>query len=291
MNDQAQALRNMVLQNDPKDSTPSGMKIITVTSGKGGVGKSNFSTNLALSLKQYGKSPVILDADFGLANVEILLGHRPKYNLAHLIKKECTFEEVLTQNHYGVPFISGGSGIKEMLFLNQEQINDIAKDLKKLEEHTDVLLIDTGAGINDIVLKFCQIADEVYVIVTPEPASMTDAYALIKTIIKEFGLKPSFNIVISKAMDKKEAHDVYNKMAYVAGQFLDISIRYAGYIPYDPKLFEAVKYQKPVIEYDGKCPASEAYKEIGRSILQIPQTETKQRTNWLDKFKRVFSGS
>lgn len=291
MNDQAQALRNMVLQKSPKESSPSNMKIITVTSGKGGVGKSNFSTNLALSLKQYGKSPVILDADFGLANVEILFGHRPKYNLAHLIKKECTFEEVLTENHYGVPFISGGSGVKEMLFLDQEQINHIALELKKLEKRTDMLLIDTGAGINDIVLKFCQIADEVYVIVTPEPASMTDAYALIKTIIKDFGLKPSFNIVVSKAIDRKEALDVYNKMAYVASQFLNLSIRYAGYIPYDPKLFEAVKYQQPVMKYDAKCPSSEAYKAIGRSILQIPQEENMQKINWLDKFKRVFSGN
>lgn len=291
MNDQAQALRNMVLQKSPKESLASKMKIITVTSGKGGVGKSNFSTNLALSLKQYGKSPIILDADFGLANVEILFGHRPKYNLAHLIKNECTFEEVLTQNHYGVPFISGGSGVKEMLFLDQEQINHIALELKKLEEHTDLLLVDTGAGINDIVLKFCQIADEVYVIVTPEPASMTDAYALIKTIIKDFGLKPSFNIIVSKARDRKEAHDVYNKMAYVASQFLDLPIRYVGYIPYDPKLFEAVKYQQPVMKYDENCPASEAYKAIGRSILQMPQEENKQKINWLDKFKRVFSGS
>lgn len=290
MNDQAQALRNMVLKKTHQEQPSSNMKIITVTSGKGGVGKSNFTTNLALSLKQNGKTPVILDADFGLANVEIILGHRPKYNLAHLIQKKCTFEELLTQNHYGVPFISGGSGVKEMLFLNQSQINDIAEELKKLEESTDLLLIDTGAGINDIVLKFCQIADEVYVIVTPEPASMTDAYALIKTIIKDFGLKPSFNIVINKAMDRKEAHEVYNKMAYVVGQFLNIPIRYAGYIPYDPKLFEAVKYQQPVISYDAKCPASEAYKAIGRAILQIPQTMDDQKLNWLDKFKRVFLG-
>ncbi|MDA3732607.1 MinD/ParA family protein [Niameybacter massiliensis] len=286
MNDQAQALRDLVSK---KNQPMQKMKIITVTSGKGGVGKSNFTTNLALSLKEYGKTPVILDADFGLANVEIILGQRPKYNLSHLIHKKCTFSELVCESQYGIPFISGGSGVKDMLFLSQDEMDTIANQLTELEQRTDLLLIDTGAGINEIVLKFCQLADEVYVIVTPEPASMTDAYALIKTLVKDFSLTPQFNIVINKAMNREEAHDVYRKMAYVVKEFLQASIRYAGYIPYDPKLFEAVKNQRPVIHYAPKCSASEAYKAIGRSILNMPEPERSLKTSWLDKFKKVFS--
>lgn len=286
MNDQAQALRELVSKrNQPEQK----MKIITITSGKGGVGKSNFTTNLALSLKEYGKIPIILDADFGLANVEIILGQRPKYNLSHLIHKQCTFNELLCESQYGIPFISGGSGVKDMLFLSEGEIDTIANQLNELEKRTDLLLIDTGAGINEIVLKFCQLADEVYVIVTPEPASMTDAYALIKTLVKDFSLTPQFNIVINKAMNRDEAHEVYRKMAYVAKEFLQASICYAGYIPYDPKLFESVKNQQPVIQYAPKCSASEAYKAIGRSILNMPEQEKTFKVSWLDKFKKVFS--
>ena len=150
MNDQAQALRDLVSKQSKKDSK---MKIITVTSGKGGVGKSNFTTNLALSLKEYGKTPVILDADFGLANVEIIFGHRPVYNLSHFIQHKCTFEQVICESQYGIPFISGGSGVKDMLFLSQHEMDSIANELVKLEERTDLLLVDTGAGINEVVLK------------------------------------------------------------------------------------------------------------------------------------------
>ena len=286
MNDQAQALRDLVSKQSKNNSK---MKIITVTSGKGGVGKSNFTTNLALSLKEYGKTPVILDADFGLANVEIILGHRPAHNLSHFIQHKCTFEEVICESQYGVPFISGGSGVKDMLFLSPKEMDTIANELIKLEERTDLLLIDTGAGIKEVVLKCCQIADEVYVVITPEPASMTDGYALIKTLIKDFNITPNFNIVINKAMDKKEAHEIYNKMAYVAGQFLNTSIRYAGYVPYDSKLFEAVKQQQPITQYAPKSPSSEAYRAIGRVLLNLPEPEKQGKINWIDKFKKVFS--
>lgn len=285
MNDQAQALRDLVLKQTKKNQK---MKIITVTSGKGGVGKSNFTTNLALSLKEYGKTPIILDADFGLANVEIILGHRPVHNLSHFIRHQCAFEEVICETPYDIPFISGGSGIKDMLFLNQQEVNYIADELIKLESRTDLLLIDTGAGINEVVLKCCQIADEVYVIVTPEPASMTDAYALIKTLIKDFSMTPHFNIIINKAVDKKEAHDIYNKMAYVAEQFLNASIRYAGYIPYDSKLFEAVKHQQPITTYDAKSSSSQAYRAIARAFLNLPEQDRQEKINWVDKFKKVF---
>lgn len=286
MNDQAQMLRNRV--GAVKNMTVPKMKIITVTSGKGGVGKSNFTTNVAVALSQYDKKPIILDADFGLANVEIILGQRPKYNLTHLIHNQCKTQEIVTHTPYDVSFISGGSGIKEMLFLNQSQLDYIGDELSKLEEMTDILLIDTGAGINDIVLKFSAMADEVYLVVTPEPASITDAYALVKTVVKDFNIRPTIKVVINKAANKEEAHDVFHKISYVSSQFLGMELIYAGYIPYDHKLFEAVKSQKPVLSYDPKCSASNAYRAIARSILEIDETDKRFKKSWRDKFKEVF---
>ncbi|MGL5677365.1 MAG: MinD/ParA family protein [Cellulosilyticaceae bacterium] len=284
MNDQAQMLRNRVAQ----VSNQSKMKIITITSGKGGVGKSNFTTNIATALSQYGKSPIILDADFGLANVEIIYGQRPKYNLTHLIHGQCTTKEIITPTPYGVSFISGGSGVKEMLFLGPQELDMISNQLETLEEMTDLLLIDTGAGINDIILKFSELADEIYLVVTPEPASITDAYALIKTLVKDFQMKPYVKVVINKAMNKQEAHEVFQKISYVSQQFLNLTIHYAGFVPYDPKLFEAVKNQKPVVVYDEKSMATAAYKAIAKNILCMEVTEEKSNEGWKEKFKKVF---
>lgn len=289
MSDQAAQLRQIVSQINTDEKMNNKMKVITITSGKGGVGKSNFTTNLSLCLKKLGKKPLILDADFGLANVEIILGERPKYNLSHLLNKKCSIEEIITESKYGIPFISGGSGIKDMLFLSDEQLEDIAVTLAKLEKMADILLIDTGAGINDIVLKFSMIADEVFVIVTPEPASITDAYALIKTIVKDFNSLPNFKLVINKAVSKQEAHEVFSKLSYVANQFLNIKLHYAGYVPYDDKIFQAVKKQKPVVVYDPKTYASIAYEEISKTMVPNEREKmTRVKQNWVHTFKEVF---
>ncbi|MGL4362273.1 MAG: MinD/ParA family protein [Cellulosilyticaceae bacterium] len=285
MNDQAQILRNMVVQ--AKEEKPSKMKIITVTSGKGGVGKSNFTTNIAVALSQYNKSPIIIDADFGLANVEIIYGQRPKYNLSHLIQKQCNVSDIITKTPYGVSFISGGSGVKDMLFLKQDQIDYIANELGTLEQMTDILLIDTGAGINDTVVRFSELADEIFMVVTPEPASITDAYALIKTLVKDFNLKPCIKVIINKAVSKKEAHEVFHKISYVSLEFMQTELIYAGYVPYDSKLFEAVKCQKPVLVYDEKCASSNAYKAIARAILQIEE-KLPHKMSWKEKIKKTF---
>ena len=300
MNDQAKQLRDMVSKNKLKASseqqsseqhTPSKMKVITITSGKGGVGKSNFTTNLALCLKDQGKKPLILDADFGLANVEIIFGERPQYNMGHLVNGKCTLSELITKSKYDIPFISGGSGVKEMLFLEEEQLQKIADELKGLEDLTDMLLIDTGAGINDIVVKFSLIADEIYVIVTPEPASMTDAYALIKTLVTDFKVSPNFKIVINKAMNREEAHQVFSKIAYACKYFLKLTIEYIGFIPYDEKMFVAVKKQEPIYKYDKKSRSSMAYYQISKQFITDMETATNkplQSESWLDKFKSIF---
>ena len=224
--------------NEPLE-TNGNMKVITVASGKGGVGKSNLSVNLALALKELGKKPIILDADFGLANVEIILGERPKYNLSHLLNEQCEIKELVTQSKYDISFISGGSGIKEMLFLTPAQIEKVSRALASLEEVGDLLVVDTGAGINEIVLKFCKLAQEVYIVITPEPTSITDGYALIKTIASHMVEKVKINIIINKAVSKQEAVQVFQNLQGVAKAFLSLDIHYSGFVPYDEKLFMA----------------------------------------------------
>jgi flagellar biosynthesis protein FlhG len=292
MNDQAKELRSRIeaLQKPDTPHTISNIQVMTITSGKGGVGKSNFTTNIALALQRQGKKPLVLDADFGLANIEVIFGENPKYNLSHLIHGECNMEELITHSKYGVPFISGGSGVKDMMFLEEKQIDHIANSLVEIDHFAEILLIDTGAGINDIVLKFCMIAKEVYVVVTPEPASITDAYALMKTLIKDFQINPTFKLVINKAESKKEAHQVFSKLAYVAKQFLGYELEYVGYVPYDDKLFQAVKKQLPILHYDEKAKSSKAYLEIANTILPKQENYTDQdsKRNWIHTFKSVF---
>ena len=293
--DQAQLLRQMVngrLEEEPV-SQQRDMHIITVASGKGGVGKSNFSVNLALALKGLGKNPIILDADFGLANVEVILGEHPKYNMSHLINGNCQIKDLVSKSKYGISFISGGSGIKDMSFLPSYQIADISHKLGQLNDVTDLLIIDTGAGINDIVVKFCNLAEQVYVVVTPEPTSITDSYALLKTLVSNFGLDSRVKLIINKADSQKEAHDVYRKLNYVCKQFLNFPVEYAGFVPYDDQLFRAVKEQVPIFKYNLHAKASMAYYQIAKAYLmelgeQVDNQLNRGKENWLSRFKRLF---
>lgn len=293
MSDQAQLLRQMVNKQEGNHFEKKEMKIITVASGKGGVGKSNFSVNLALALKELGKNPIILDADFGLANVEIILGEHPQYNLSHLINGTCRMKDLVTMSRHGISFISGGSGIKDMNFLPSHQISHISNQLADLNTLTDILIIDTGAGINDIVVKFCNLADEVYIVATPEPTSITDGYALLKTLVSNFGLSSAVKLVINRAESQKEAHDVFNKLNYVCQNFLELPVEYAGYVPYDEQLFRAVKEQVPIFKYAPHAKSSKAYYEmaklcIGRLGAKDGQSSVKEK--WVTRFKQLFGG-
>lgn len=289
MNDQAEALRQMVGSNETnKLVQQEEMKIITVASGKGGVGKSSFSVNLGLAMQVLGERPVILDADFGLANVEIILGERPQFNLSHLIKEQCHMGDLVTISKYGLPFISGGSGIKDMNFLSPHQIDKISSQLAELSTLTNTLIIDTGAGINDIVIKFCKLAHEVYVVVTPEPTSITDGYALIKTLVGQFELDSTIKLIVNKAASQEEAHEVFHKLYYVTEQFLKRSIEYGGFIPYDEQLFKSVKQQVPVFEYNRQAKSSMAYYQIARAVVGDDTKPVSRKDNWVSRFRKIF---
>ena len=214
--DQAQQLRNIVKLQEQRNI--SNAKVITITSGKGGVGKSNMAVNLAVHFRKMGKRVIIFDADFGLANVEVMFGTVPKYNLTKLLEGEMKIEDIITKGPEDIGFISGGSGIVGLNNLNKSQIDYLISNLSYLNELTDVLIIDTGAGVSDSVLDFVLASPEVVLVTTPEPSSLTDSYSLIKALYKNPGfIKNGTNIrlVANKVNSRDEAMAVYNKIKTV----------------------------------------------------------------------------
>lgn len=244
--DQADKLREKIEQ--LKEQAPSA-RVIAVTSGKGGVGKTSLSVNLALQLRQQGKRVVILDADFGLANVEIMLGIRPQYNLADLIFNNMSMEDIITNGPMDVGFISGGSGVQDLVNLDKEKLKKLIAKLVKLDSLYDVIIIDTGAGIADSVIEFVLSSPEVLLVVTPEPTSITDAYSLLKAVNrkKEFVREQkSIKVVANRVTTSDEGQEIFNKISIVVSKFLNIQLEYLGYIPIDKKLTNAVLEQKPI---------------------------------------------
>jgi flagellar biosynthesis protein FlhG len=245
--DQAEKLRKMVKE----QTTPRRIaRVITVTSGKGGVGKSNLSVNLAIALSRLGNRVIILDADFGLANVEVMLGVRPKYNLADLMFHGKSLSDIITDGPENIGFISGGSGIQELTNLSRDQIVYLIQKLVELDERADIIIIDTGAGIADAVLEFVAASTEVLLVATPEPTSITDAYALLKTLNRKTDVSLQ-DTVIKMVANRIDSHDdgkeLYDKLSLVVSKFLNLKLEYLGAVPQDPCVSKAVMKQLPAV--------------------------------------------
>ncbi|MDF2648187.1 MAG: MinD/ParA family protein [Paenibacillus sp.] len=242
MKDQAEGLRNLVqIQNDKGTKAT---RIITVTSGKGGVGKSNFTLNFALTLQSQGYKVLVFDADIGLANIDVLMGISSKYNLYHLLKKEKTIWEIIQKGYNDLDFIAGGSGFNDLLRLTDEELNYFAEQVMQLNGYVDFIIFDTGAGLSKETLKFILAAEEAFVVTTPEPTSITDAYAIIK-MVNSMGHDVSFKLVINRVTDAKEGKHTADKISLVAKQFLDIQIPTLGFVDDDAAVSKAVKKQIP----------------------------------------------
>lgn len=242
MKDQAEGLRNLVqIQNDKGTKAT---RIITVTSGKGGVGKSNFTLNFALTLQSQGYKVLVFDADIGLANIDVLMGISSKYNLYHLLKKEKTIWEIIQKGYNDLDFIAGGSGFNDLLRLTDEELNYFAEQVMQLNGYVDFIIFDTGAGLSKETLKFILAAEEAFVVTTPEPTSITDAYAIIK-MVNSMGHDVSFKLVINRVTDAKEGKYTADKISLVAKQFLDIQIPTLGFVDDDAAVSKAVKKQIP----------------------------------------------
>lgn len=286
--DQAEQLRNII----KKESLARPVaRVITVTSGKGGVGKSNICVNLSLQLAKLGKRVVILDADFGLANVEVMLGIRPKYNLADLLFKGKSMKEIITEGPEGVSFISGGSGIRELTNLTRDQIVHLTQSLYELDELYDVIMIDTGAGIDDGIMSFICESTEVLVVVTPEPTSITDAYALLKTIDKkkEFSSHlTTIRMISNRVSSFDEGKELYDKMNVVIEKFLSIRMEYLGSIPQDELVSKSVMQQKPFSLLYPNSLAGFAAFELATMINENMVKEQRRRTGITQLFANLI---
>lgn len=245
-------------------------RVISVTSGKGGVGKTNVVANLAFAYTQLGKRILVLDADLGLANIDVLLGLTPQFTIEHLFTSQKTFPDILIRGPGGMYIIPASSGVLDLVTLTESQKILLLNELDLMAEGIDILLIDTGAGISSNVLYFNMAAQESIVIVTPEPTSITDAYALIKVLSTKFK-KKHFMILINLVPNDREAKEVFRKISRVADRFLDhLSIDYLGFIPFDEKLPMAVKQQRAVLELYPKASSSRSLMELAKAITERP---------------------
>lgn len=284
--DQATKLRNLVKGQEERKTVAT---VITVTSGKGGVGKSNMSVNLAIQMQNLGKRVIILDADFGLANVEVMFGIRPVYSLADLMFKNKELKDIICPGPRGIGVISGGSGIQEMANLTKYQIGNLTSKLYELDELADVIIIDTGAGISDAVLEFVTHSTEVILVATPEPTSITDAYALLKSVNKrdDFDKTKHIQMITNRVGTAKEGKELFAKLDVVVKRFLDVEIDFLGAVPQDSNVSKAVMRQVPFsIAYPNTQAAiavqAIAYKLLGNTTYA--QKDKKGITYLFSKF-------
>ena len=286
--DQAQNLRNIIKMQNQK--MVQNARVISVTSGKGGVGKSNTSVNIALQFQRKGKRVIIFDADFGLANIEVMFGIIPKYNLGDLMFKGKELKEIITPGPEGVGFISGGSGIAKLVNLDKEQIKRLVGKLSELDELADVIIIDTGAGISSSVMEFLVASPETILVTTPEPASITDSYALLKALSMNEDYSPEkckVKLIANRVGKKEEGQNLYEKLSAVSSRFLNIELEYLGAIPFDNNITKAVMTQEPVsLKYPGSV-SSKCYEDIV-NILENKEISSHNNIGVRNFFKSVF---
>lgn len=277
MNDQAQTLRDLVRSRQGLSPGAKHTRIITVTSGKGGVGKSNFTLNFALALQSKGLKVLVFDADIGLANIDVLMGITPKYNLYHLLKKEKTIWDIIHTGYNGLEFIGGGSGFNDLLRLTEEQLDYFAEQVAQLQGHCDVILFDTGAGLSKETLKFILAAEETIVVTTPEPTSITDAYAIIK-MVNNMQADIPFRLVINRVTEPKEGKQTADKITLVAKQFLHMDIPTMGYVSDDSNISKAVKRQVPFTIAFPHSPATRNLLDIAEHFVKGQSAEGIEKT-------------
>lgn len=285
--DQAEQLRNIVKKNQQSARKA---RVFTVTSGKGGVGKSNAVVNLAVQMQKHGKKVIIFDADLGLANVEIMFGAIPKYNLSDVIYRGKTIQEIITPGPMDVGFISGGAGITGINNLSKEQLKFLVRNLSELDGIADIVLIDTGAGISDHVLEFVMASPEVLLLATSEPSSLTDAYSLLKALHRnpEFRqAQTKIKVISNRVVTEEEGNGIFEKLNAVVGQFLKGNLEYLGMIPQDALVEKAVCQQQPVSILYPEAKSTKAFEALTCNLLDgnvIPLHEKKGIMQLISRF-------
>lgn len=263
MNDQAQRLRELVhtikLKKEQRRA-----KIVTITSGKGGVGKTSLTVNLALALAKCDKKVAIIDADFGFSNVNILLGTNAKYDIGYVVRGEKKLEEVIEVSYDGVQFISGGAGVAELMNIEESRLDDVLSQMEILEQNVDYILFDTGAGMDKNILRLMDASDETILILTPEPTSITDAFVVLKTAAK-LSERPSVRVIINKVHSEKEALITDDNFKRVVDKFLNYTIKLMGYVLFDDMMTRSISELVPHIV---KYPNSAAARQIQQIAFQ-----------------------
>ena len=272
MNDQASALRQIVHNIKQQRERPpeSGARVVTVTSGKGGVGKTNFAVNFAIALSKKGLRVLIVDADFGLSNVDVVMGVTPVHDLSWVVSRKGDIKDVIADGPNGVRIISGGSGVFDLLNLNAQQLSDVMEKLMLLEDVADVIIFDTGAGISKNIMKLIEASHEVIIITTPEPPAIMDAYALIKSIVSgKTGADGRIRLVVNKAESAAEGEEALAKFAGVVRLYLKIELEPLGYVLDDQAASKAVKLQRPVLISSPKSRAARDFEAVSRKFMAL----------------------
>ena len=261
MIDQASGLRKM--------QNPQYIKVIAVSGGKGGVGKTNVSLNTAISLAKLGKRVLVLDADLGLANVDVMLGLRVKRNLSHVLSGECELDDIIIQGPAGINIIPATSGTQSMVDLTPAEHAGLIRAFSDMKTKFDILIVDTAAGISDMVLSFCRASQDVLLVVCDEPTSITDCYALMKLLSRDHGLF-KFKVVANMVRTPNEGKNLFAKLAKVTDRFLDVTLELVAVIPYDENIRKSVRKQQAIVEAYPNSPASIGLKALAKNIVSWP---------------------
>jgi flagellar biosynthesis protein FlhG len=273
MIDQASGLRKM--------QSLQQIKVIAVSGGKGGVGKTNVSLNTAIALGQQGKKVLVLDADLGLANVDVMLGLRVKRNLSHVLSGECELDDVIVEGPAGINIIPATSGSQSMVDLTPAEHAGLIRAFSDMKTKFDVLIVDTAAGISDMVLSFCRASQEVMLVVCDEPTSITDCYALMKLLSRDHGLF-KFKVVANMVRSPREGQQLFAKLSKVTDRFLEVTLDLVAVIPYDENIRKSVRKQQAIVEAFPTSPASVAFKSLAAKLIQWPMP--KQASGHLEFF-------
>lgn len=294
MKDQADRLRQIALNARVKIeqeifTSQSQTKVIVISSGKGGTGKSTIALNLSVELCQRGKKVILFDADLGLANIDIMLGIVPKYNLYHVVNEKKSIQDIIIHTEEGLDIIPGGSGVYELANLSNEKLKSIITQLGRLDNVYDYMIIDTGAGLSENVLTFLLAADDVIIVTTPEPTSITDAYGIMKSLSNRKFLGAVY-LIVNRVFDSNEGLMVAEKFKLVSQKFLNINITPLGYVINEPLVSEGIRRQKSFIKLFPRSIAAKNINNIADNLLskgEVVITETPQRSGIRNFFRKI----